>query len=209
MGSAPMKILFSCEDFSEKSFASLINRARRRARAREAIKPYLCSLWMVAITAKRTAIHRTRRRQEGEVLALLIAGRGDVARSAFPQDRRPTKQTERSGQPNPVQLVRPRFEHEHDAAVATLWRTLARCEETPRGWPRRRPCEVGTSTRTIWLRSSALRLCGESVPSAAWHQLRPKNSGCQLVSWRYIPGSLCQNRLRDAKPRRRSRSASK
>jgi len=37
-----MNILFSCEDFSEKSFASPINRARarRRARAREAIKPY-------------------------------------------------------------------------------------------------------------------------------------------------------------------------
>ena len=63
-----MKILFSCEDFSQKSFASLINRARarRRGRAREAIKPYLFSLWMVGITAKRTAIHRTRRRQEGE-----------------------------------------------------------------------------------------------------------------------------------------------
>jgi len=43
-------------------FASLINRAR----AREAIKPYLFSLWMVGITVKRTAIHRTRRRQEGE-----------------------------------------------------------------------------------------------------------------------------------------------
>jgi hypothetical protein len=46
--SAPqsMKILFSCKDFSEKSFASLINRARarRRARAREAIKPNLFSL---------------------------------------------------------------------------------------------------------------------------------------------------------------------
>jgi len=55
-----MKILFSCEDFSEKSFASQINRAR------EAIKPNLFSLWMVGITAKRTAIHRTRRRQEGE-----------------------------------------------------------------------------------------------------------------------------------------------
>src|SRR5262245_52930765 len=45
------------------------------------------------------------------------------------------------------------FEHEyhgeHDAAVATLWRALVRCEETPRGWPRRRPCEVGTSTSTI------------------------------------------------------------
>jgi len=26
-----MKILFSCEDFSEKSFASLINRARARS----------------------------------------------------------------------------------------------------------------------------------------------------------------------------------
>jgi len=38
--------LFSCEDFSQKSFASLINRARarRRARAREAIKPYIQSL---------------------------------------------------------------------------------------------------------------------------------------------------------------------
>jgi hypothetical protein len=35
------------------------------------------------------------------------------------------------------------IEHEHDAAVATLWRALAR------GWPRRRPCEVGTSTSTI------------------------------------------------------------
>jgi len=33
--------LFSSEDFTEKSFASLINRARarRRARAREAINP--------------------------------------------------------------------------------------------------------------------------------------------------------------------------
>ena len=38
------------------------------------------------------------------------------------------------------------FEHAHAAAVATLWRALARCEETPRGWPRRRPCEVETST---------------------------------------------------------------
>jgi hypothetical protein len=59
-GPQSMKILFSCEDFSEKSFASLINRAR------EAIKPNLFSLWMVGITAKRTAIHRTRRRQDGE-----------------------------------------------------------------------------------------------------------------------------------------------
>ena len=70
-----MKILFSCEDFSQKSFASLINRARarRRARAREAIKPYLFSLWMVGITAKRTAIHRTRRRQEGEDFGELLS----------------------------------------------------------------------------------------------------------------------------------------
>ena len=111
-----MRILFSCEDFSEKSFASLINRARarRRARAREAIKPYLYSLWMVGITAKRTAIHRMRRGQESEVLALPIAGRGDVARSASPQDRRPTKQAERSGHSKPVQSMPPRFEHEHD-----------------------------------------------------------------------------------------------
>jgi hypothetical protein len=85
---------------------------------------------MVGITAKGTAIHRTRRRQEGEdfgvssverlrrelakVLALPIAGRGDVARSASPQDRRPTKQVERSGHTNPVQLMPPRFEHEHE-----------------------------------------------------------------------------------------------
>ena len=34
------------------------------------------------------------------------------------------------------------FEHEHDAAVATLWRALAR------DWSRRRPCEVGTSAST-------------------------------------------------------------
>jgi len=78
---------------------------------------------------------------------------------------------ERSGHTNPVQLIRPRFEHEHDAAVATLWRALARCEETPRGWPRRRPCEVGTSTRTIWLRSSALRLRGESIPPRPFDRL--------------------------------------
>ena len=64
-----MKILFSCEGFSEKSFASLINRAR----AREAIKPNLFSLWMVGITAKRTAIHRTRRRQEGEDFGELLS----------------------------------------------------------------------------------------------------------------------------------------
>ena len=51
-----------------------------------------------------------------------------------------------------VRQFRGSFEHEHDAAVATLWRALARCEETPRVWPRRRPCEVGTSTSTIlWL----------------------------------------------------------
>src|SRR5215471_14958799 len=68
-----------------------------RARAREGIKPYLFSLWMVGITAKRTAIPGTR-------LALPIAGRGDVARSASPQDRRPTKQAERSGRTNPVQF---------------------------------------------------------------------------------------------------------
>jgi hypothetical protein len=52
-----MKILFSCEDFSEKRFASLINRARararRRARALEAIKPYLFSLWMVGINREK------------------------------------------------------------------------------------------------------------------------------------------------------------
>jgi len=47
-------------------------------------------------------------------LALPIAGRGDVARSASPQDRRPTKQAERSGHTNPVQLMPPHFEHEHD-----------------------------------------------------------------------------------------------
>ena len=72
-----MKILFSCEDFSQKSFASLINRARarRRARAREAIKPYLFSLWMVGITAKRTAIHKTRRHQEGEDFGELQSSR--------------------------------------------------------------------------------------------------------------------------------------
>ena len=33
------------------------------------------------------------------------------------------------------------LEDEDDASVASLWRALAR------GWPRRRPCEVGTSTR--------------------------------------------------------------
>ena len=38
--SGPDQPAFSCEDFSEKSFASLINRAR----AREAIKPNLFSL---------------------------------------------------------------------------------------------------------------------------------------------------------------------
>src|SRR5262245_49218896 len=107
-----------------------------------AIKPYLFSFWMVGITAKRTAIHRTRRRQEGEVLALPIAGRGDVARSASPQDRRPTKQAERSGHSNPVQLMPPRFEHEHeDDLVAVLGVRLRRAQSS---------------------RSIALRLCDES-----------------------------------------------
>ena len=41
-------------------------------------------------------------------------GRGDAVPSASPQDRRPTKQAERSGHTNPVQLMPPRFEHEHD-----------------------------------------------------------------------------------------------
>jgi len=48
-------------------------RRRRRARAREAIKPNLFSLWMVGITAKRTAIQRTRRRQEGEDFGELLS----------------------------------------------------------------------------------------------------------------------------------------
>jgi len=56
---------FSCEDFSEKSFASLINRAR----ALEAIKLYLFSLWVMGITAKVTAIHSTKRRQESEEMS--------------------------------------------------------------------------------------------------------------------------------------------
>ena len=143
-------------------------RRRRRARAREAIKPNLFSLWMVGITAKRTAIQRTRRRQEGEDfgellsraaraepplikrleswlarrLALPIAGRGDVARSAFPQDRRPTKHAERSGHTNPVQLMPPRFEHEHD-------------DEHENDLV----ADLGVSSVE---RSAALRLCGES-----------------------------------------------
>src|SRR5262249_18048275 len=85
-------ISFSCEDFTEKSFASLINRARarRRARAREAIKPYLLSLWMVGITAKGTAIHRTRRPREGEAPAEpplngLKAGSQGAARLSSPK----------------------------------------------------------------------------------------------------------------------------
>src|SRR6516162_9367812 len=106
-------------------------------------------------------------------------GRGDAVPSASPQDRRPTKQAERSGHTNPVQLMPvqlmpPRFEHEHDAAVATLWRALARFEETPRGWSRRRPCEVGTNTRTNFgCGYAALRLCGES-PSASGPRPRGK-----------------------------------
>src|SRR5215813_6492952 len=85
-----MKILFSCEDFSEKSFASLINRARARPdsarptsrqtprqgapkRSDGGVVLVLGSYQALPIqsldgghTAKRTAIHRTRRRQEGE-----------------------------------------------------------------------------------------------------------------------------------------------
>src|SRR5215475_1522010 len=76
---------------------------------------------MVGITAKRTAIHRTRRRQEGEDFgelsraapaepslnglkpgSLPIAGRGYVARTApFRKDLRPPKQAERSGRTKP------------------------------------------------------------------------------------------------------------
>jgi len=119
------------------SFATNRPRARRRARAREAIN--LIQSWIVGMTAKGAAIHRTTRchvtgrryfaepplnglKPDSPGAARLSSpksspypspGRGDVARSASPQDRRPTKQTERSGHTNPVQLMPPRFEHEH------------------------------------------------------------------------------------------------
>ena len=94
-----MKILFSCEDFSEKSFASLINRARarRRARAREAIKPYLFSLWMVGITVVKSvpsATSGTRKaelrtletRKSLEVRCIHIGHRPPVEAIAIPMD---------------------------------------------------------------------------------------------------------------------------
>jgi hypothetical protein len=34
-------------------------------------------------------------------------------------------------------------EHDDESAGATLWRALAMGRGTPKGWPRRRPCEVG------------------------------------------------------------------
>jgi len=60
-------------------------------------------------------------------------GRRDVARSAFPQDRRPTKQAETKRTHNPVQLMPPRFEHEHDDdLVADLGVRLRRASQSSR-----------------------------------------------------------------------------
>ena len=47
--------------------------------------------------------------------------RRDVARSASPQDRPPTKQAERSAHTNPVQLMPPRFEHEYPGKAGLFW----------------------------------------------------------------------------------------
>jgi len=87
----------------------------------------------------------------------MLRGRAPLLAELHPSAKTGGRRSRRNeaDAPNPAPLISPRFEHEHehDAAAATLWRALARCEETPRGWPRRRPCEVGT--RTIWLRTSA------------------------------------------------------
>jgi hypothetical protein len=121
-----MKILFSCEDFSEKSFASLINRA-----------PSSCSGSYQALPSQsldgghnrekdsnsqneEMSRGRSSRWASVQRLETWLAGRGDVARSASPQDRRPTKQAERGGHTNPVQLMPPRFEHEDDLVAAPL-----------------------------------------------------------------------------------------
>jgi len=141
--------------------------------------------WIVGMTAKGAAIHRTTRchvagrryfaepplnglKPDSPGAARLSSpksspypspGRGDVARSASPQDRRPTKQTERSGHTNPVQLMPPRFEHEHDDEhehdlVADLGVRLRRAQ----------------SSRSVE-RSAALRLCRESSGFGIWRSL--------------------------------------
>src|SRR5215470_17784669 len=103
---------FSCEDFSEKSFASIINRARRRARAREAIKLYLFSLWVMGITAKVTAIHSTKRRQESEEMS----HEAHLRKTGGRRSRR-----NEADAPNPAPLISPRFEHDdEDDLVADL-----------------------------------------------------------------------------------------
>src|SRR5262249_42636034 len=80
--------------------------------------PAYSVFWMVGITAKRTAIHTS-------------GGRRDVARSASPQDRRPTKQAETKRRHKPVQLMPPRFEHEHeDDLVADLGVRLRRAQSS-------------------------------------------------------------------------------
>ena len=98
------------------------------------------------MTAKGAAIHRTtrchvaRRRYFAEPpldgltpgspggSPYPIAGRGDVARTApFCKDRRPTKQAERSGHTNPVQLMLPHFEHEHDDEHDLVDRKFRQC----------------------------------------------------------------------------------
>ena len=108
-----MKVLFSCEDFSQKSFASLINRARHRARSREAIKAYLFSLWMVGITAKRTAIHRTRRCRTKRISARPAADKAGG--------------TKRTHKPGPVDATALRARARRRARGRTLVAATPRC----------------------------------------------------------------------------------
>ena len=112
MGSAPMKILFSCEDFSEKSFASLINRARRRAPGSYQALP------IQSLDAGDNREKDSNSQNEGT----------SGGRSPRPTHRRarrcrtkrisPRPAADKAGGTkrthNPVQLMPPRFEHEHD-----------------------------------------------------------------------------------------------
>ena len=168
-----MKILFSCEDFSEKSFASLINRARarRRARAREAIKPYLFSLWMVGITAKRTAIHRMRRGQESEAPAEpplngLKPGSPGAARLSSPKSSPYPSPGEEMSHEAPLRKTGGRQSRPNEADTQTRSSRCRRASSTS--------TTTSTSTRTIWLRlSRAASFCADPSFlrwSEIWHR---------------------------------------
>jgi len=108
----PPDLLFFLRRFSFDGGSCALHINRARARAREAIKPYLFSLWVMGITAKVTAIHSTKRRQESEEMS----HEAHLRKTGGRRSRR-----NEADAPNPAPLISPRFEHDdEDDLVADL-----------------------------------------------------------------------------------------